>query len=74
MEVGEMIDVDIDEVRKLKARLREINSIPFEEIRWMHNGQPVVSEQKSIDGWVLYGFNNADFVRYVVDTEKVTMP
>lgn len=65
-----MIDVDIEEVRKLKARLREINSVPFEDIQWMHNGKPLVVQQTVADGWRLYGFNNADFVRYVVDKEK----
>lgn len=63
------VEVDVDEVRRLKARLREINAIPFEDIVWVQNGKPVELDKKAHSEWAFMGFNNADFVRFAIDKE-----
>lgn len=65
-----MIDIDVNEVRQLRARLREINKHPFSEIRWVENGKPVefsAEVKEAHEEWERIGLNNDNFVTMVLD-------
>lgn len=62
-----MTQVDCDEVRRLKARLREINKLEFAEIEWMQDGKPASFDPKAQLNWAFIGLNNTDFVEHVID-------
>ena len=56
------IKVDLEEIIKLKNRLDEINSIPFDEIIWYIDGVNVSDKLANADDWKSNGSNNSDFV------------
>lgn len=57
--------VNVEEVRALKARLREINRVPIEQIEWHEGGQKLELDPDLVADWSFMGMNNADFI----DTE-----
>lgn len=66
-----MKQVNADEVRRLKARLREINRIPIEQIAWVDDsGTPVKVHPDDVSEWHFCGLNNSDFVELIIDGEK----
>jgi len=66
-----MHQIHLDEVRQLKARLREINRIPLSEIQWLDaEGKIVNVDPKDLKFWKFTGLNNADFVETIIDGEK----
>jgi hypothetical protein len=54
--------VSMEEVRNLKERLSEINSIPFKSIVWLENGNEVFFSDSIKEEYMFTGLNNADFV------------
>ena len=56
------VQVAIEEVKALKARLREINKLDFENIEWTENGVPLVIDKRCVEGWEEIGLNNSDFI------------
>jgi hypothetical protein len=62
-----MIDVSVEEVRALKARLREINSLDFDEINWTLLGESLPITKAESEYWQYVGLSNADFVAYHID-------
>lgn len=56
--------VNIEEVRKLKERLAEINSVPFNEIEWHENGQEIQIEDIEKDQWKFTGLSNTCWVDF----------
>jgi hypothetical protein len=67
MEEERMTQVDCEEIRRLKARLREINALPFEEIEWMEGDKPAKFNPQAQLNWAFIGLNNADVVHHVID-------
>lgn len=71
-----MTDIDVNEVRKLRARLREINAIPFQDIRWIEDGKPMEFSpdvKESHGEWERVGLNNDNFVTMVLDGQGSIM-
>lgn len=64
--MSEKIRVDIEEVIKIKQRLREINiDVNFDDIIWYENGEPYVHTEEELvqkNSWKYIGMNNADYV------------
>lgn len=54
--------VDIEEILALKARLREINSIPLEDIEWYENGQLVTVSPDVVNEYKFVGMGNDWFI------------
>jgi len=53
--------VDLEEIRRLQARRREINSVPLAEIEWYENDVRIEIEPDAILDWTFTGLLNTDF-------------
>lgn len=56
------IQVSIEEVKQLKARIKEINLLNFDDIEWTENGSPLIIDKRCINDWAEIGLNNVDFI------------
>lgn len=56
--------IDIEEVEKLLARLREINALPLESIEFYKDGKRLEIAQAVFDEWRVTGLSNAAFVDF----------
>jgi len=56
------IAIEVEEVCRLKARLREINALDLKDIVWTEEGTPVEVPAKWVEEWRFTGMNNADFI------------
>ena len=54
--------VNIEEVRQLQAKLAEINAIPFSEIEWHEQGEPIPVTSQCAQDWRFLGMSNCAFV------------
>jgi len=61
------IEVDIDELLQMKARLRFINYKALDRIIWMRNGSEIVFKQQDIDDFKFTGLSNTDFIDFTLD-------
>ncbi len=57
--------VDVDEILKMKAHMRFINTKAFDQIIWMRNGRVVEISENKIEDFKLTGLNNTDFVEFL---------
>ena len=57
-----MTKVDVNEVKRLKERLREINRLPLSEIQWTDAGAVLDIPQAWEKTFGYTGLNNCDFV------------
>lgn len=53
--------IAVEEVAVLRARLNEINHIPFDEIEWIVNGVVAPVDIVSAKDWKFTGLNNTNF-------------
>ncbi len=58
----EKVRVDVEEVLKLKARLREINKIPLQDVQWYENGQALDIPQEVVEDFRFTGLSNGCFI------------
>lgn len=60
-----MIQIDLDEIDKLAARLKEINSLPFMEIEWTRDGTPVqeANDEETKATFKFCGLNTFSYAR-----------
>lgn len=57
------MEIYIGEILYLKKRLREINSLPLENITFIKdNKEPLVIDKHILDEWNYIGLNNSDFI------------
>lgn len=61
------VEVRVEEVRELRRRLREINKLDFQTIKWTMNGEELSFDKSVLDRWEKVGLNNDGFVTYVID-------
>ena len=52
--------IDVDEVRRLKGRLAEINCQKFDDIIWSKSGKEIIVPEKLRNDWKYMGLNNCD--------------
>jgi hypothetical protein len=57
-----MTRIDIEQVRVLRQQLKDINSIPLEDIEWYENGVPVDIDPAVVSEFAFIGLNNVDFI------------
>jgi hypothetical protein len=64
--------IDVEEVRRLQARRREINALPLAEIEWCENGAPIDLPAGCMtpDEWSFVGLTNIDYFDFEVDGEE----
>lgn len=60
--------VSIEEVRQLRARLNEINSIPLDQIVWTLNDNVVLFSEEAIAEWKYVGLSNVYFIEHAMDS------
>lgn len=65
--------VDIEYVKDLKKKLREINVIPFENIVWTNKGEAIPIDKEVREEFQFTGLNNVDFVDFIEKPESFTM-
>lgn len=68
--INNKIQVDIDEILDMKAKLRYINTKAFDQIIWMRNGSAVKFRQADADEFKFTGLCNTDFVEFYLDTVR----
>ena len=54
--------IEIEEILRLKERLREINDQDLNHITFTENGQKLEINPKHIDEFLFTGLNNVDFI------------
>lgn len=54
--------INVEEIASLKNRIKEINSIPLEEIEFLRDGEPLTISSECLDSWKYVGLNNIDFI------------
>lgn len=61
------VSVSIEEVRRLRARIEEINSIPLDQIVWTLNDNVVLFSEEAIAEWKYTGLSNVYFIDHMMD-------
>ena len=56
--------VNVEYIEELLRQLREVDSVPFDEIEWYKNGELLVIDKKILDDWKFTGLNNRNFPEY----------
>lgn len=56
------MEVSIAEILGIEKRLREINSVPFDEIEFVIGGAPIEITDKMREEWKYIGLTNASFI------------
>ena len=56
------LQVDIDELIRVKTYLSEINRVDLSEIVWVKNGVKIDIKSEWIDEFQYTGLNNTDFI------------
>lgn len=57
-----MNQIDIQEIKKIQARINEINAIPFDEIEWTDGSMAINVSPEVINYWKLTGLTNREFI------------
>lgn len=55
------VRVDVEEIKALQERRREINDIEIGKIDFYSDGKKVVIPKSALDEWKNIGLNNIDF-------------
>lgn len=65
------VRIDINEVKRLQERRREINAIPLGDIVWVDGERVIEISPKVLREWIFTGLSNVDFIDMDVylDTE-----
>jgi hypothetical protein len=73
--MAEKTRVDIDQVLRLKAELRRINTLDLESVVFIHSGAPLMVDLEGIREFRFTGLNNTDFIEFLDPaTGKLTEP
>jgi hypothetical protein len=59
------VKVDIEEVRRLTARIKEINQIPFYDIEWVDGDKTLQIPAEVREDWKFCGLSNVTFLECV---------
>ncbi len=59
--MSEKIRIDVNEIKRIEERRREINSIPLENIEWVDGDMPVNIPAKHVEDWKFIGLSNCCF-------------
>lgn len=57
-----MVNIEIEEVQRIFARLQEIDAIPFSEVNWLKDGKPLVLSPDLLEDFKHTGLTNCAFV------------
>ena len=66
--------IDVNEVKRLKERLREINALSLDQIEWYDGDTKVEVPPNWVEDWRFTGLNNADFIDTGAYLEGVWTP
>lgn len=56
--------IDVEEIRKIDERRREINELNIYDIEWFENGKRLHYTKDQLDHWKYIGLNNVSFVEF----------
>ncbi len=65
--------VDVLEVLSLKTKIREINSVPFDEVEWTLKGNPFPVSQHDLDEFKLTGLSNFNYIVTYLNLDPDTL-
>ena len=65
-----VIEVDIEDVLKMKAKLRYINTKAFDQIVWLRGGQALEFSKADVEEFKFMGLCNTDFVEFWLDMSQ----
>ena len=54
--------VNVEEMEEIINRRKEVNAVPFNEIRWYKNGELMHIPKDKLEGWKYTGLSNLCFV------------
>jgi hypothetical protein len=54
--------VDVEEIYGIKARRKQINSIPLKDIEFYQDGKRIEFDKSAMDEWRFVGMSNIDFI------------
>lgn len=57
------MQVNFEELARVKMYLREINNTPLDKIEWLYKGQKLDIKVHFIEDWKYVGLNNTDFYK-----------
>jgi hypothetical protein len=52
----------VEDVRALRKKLWEINSVPFSEVEWFEDGKLLTISPERLEEWRFIGLTNTDFI------------
>jgi hypothetical protein len=58
-----MLEVDIDELKRISAFIRDINLTPLEDIVWKKDGKVIEVDKEKIEEWKYAGLSNYYFAK-----------
>lgn len=61
------IRINVEEIRALDARRREINAINIRDIEWYENGKKLNYTEEQVNQWRFIGLCNTSFVEFYHD-------
>lgn len=63
--------IDIEELRAMRERRKEINNTPLEKIEYYFNGKKIDVPLYTIDEWKYIGLSNIDFDWYMLEGDLI---
>lgn len=63
------INIDVDDMLKLKSDIREFNKLNLKDIEFIYNNKLININQKVLEEWKFIGLSNIDFMEHF-DWEK----
>jgi len=66
-----MIQIDINEVLALKARLKEINKHELEDVVLVKDGVEIIVTQEAKDLWKFSGLSLSDYILMIDEDNQV---
>lgn len=54
--------VHVEDVEYLQKQINDINKIPFEDVKWYKNGEPLKLSKETLEGWKFVGLSNTSWV------------
>lgn len=69
---GNIMEVKLEELQRIKKILKEINTTPFQDIVWTYEGQKLEVNQELSNDWKFFGLSNSHFpMDYWIDSESL---
>lgn len=65
------MQVDLEELARVKQYLRHINNTPLDQIEWIFNGKKLDIDSEFLAEWRFVGLNNTHFIESCINDDAV---